>query len=128
MMLLDYPAPAAINGEGLRVEVEVGLGLAPDAVQVTARSGRVIVSVPDGSRKATVDAIVAAHTGALTADQQAQLVLTGEARTALQELRALRQLGRNSFIALPAADRDRMLYDALVNVTRILVYAQRDLG
>lgn len=37
----------------------------------------------------------------------------------IQNLRSFRQLGRNAFMALTAADRDRMLYDAIVSLTII---------
>jgi Mn-containing catalase len=42
-------------------------------------------------------------------------------REQLQVLRALRQLGRNAYMGLSAAERDRMMYDAMVAVTIILI-------
>lgn len=42
-------------------------------------------------------------------------------RPQLQDLRDLRQLGRNAFMALTAAERDRQLYDAQTNTTIILL-------
>jgi hypothetical protein len=47
-------------------------------------------------------------------------------RADLQLLRDLRQLGRNPFMALTAAERDRMTYDALVSVTRIFLAILRE--
>jgi hypothetical protein len=47
-------------------------------------------------------------------------------REQLQVLRALRQLGRNAFMALSAAERDRMMYDAMVAVTVILIGQYRE--
>lgn len=47
-------------------------------------------------------------------------------RPQMQALRDLRQLGRNAFMALTAADRDRMLYDALVAQTIIDLAILRD--
>lgn len=49
-----------------------------------------------------------------------------DVRAQVQVLRDLRQLGRNAFMALPAADRDRMLYDALVAQTIIDLALLRD--
>lgn len=47
-------------------------------------------------------------------------------RPLIQELRAHRQLGRNAFMALTAADRDRMTYDVQVAQTRILLALLRE--
>jgi hypothetical protein len=47
-------------------------------------------------------------------------------RPQMQTLRELRQLGRNAFMALTAADRDRMIYDALVAQTIIDLALLRD--
>lgn len=47
-------------------------------------------------------------------------------RAQMQILRDLRQLGRNPFMALTAADRDRRLYDATVAVTEIFLALLRD--
>jgi hypothetical protein len=47
-------------------------------------------------------------------------------RAQMQVLRDLRQLGRNAFMALTAADRDRMIYDALVTQTIIDLAILRD--
>lgn len=40
-------------------------------------------------------------------------------RPELQTLRALRQMGRSAFMALSAAERDRLIYDALTSQTII---------
>jgi hypothetical protein len=45
---------------------------------------------------------------------------------ALQALRDFRQLGRNAFMALTAAERDRLLYDAQTNTTIVLLALLRD--
>jgi hypothetical protein len=47
-------------------------------------------------------------------------------REQLQVLRALRQLGRNAYMGLTAAERDRMMYDAMVAVTVILIGQYRE--
>lgn len=47
-------------------------------------------------------------------------------RAQMQTLRALRQMGRNAFMALTAAERDRLTCDALVAVTQIFISMQRD--
>lgn len=49
-------------------------------------------------------------------------------RTQMQTLRALRQMGRNAFMALTAAERDRMLYDAFTATTTVLLSILRDDG
>lgn len=47
-------------------------------------------------------------------------------RPHLQTLRDLRQMGRNAFMALTAAERDRLLYDALVAQTIVDLAILRD--
>jgi hypothetical protein len=47
-------------------------------------------------------------------------------RTNLQTLRDLRQMGRAAFMALTAAERDRLIYDALVADTVIWLAVLRD--
>jgi hypothetical protein len=47
-------------------------------------------------------------------------------RPHIQTVRDLRQLGRNPFMALTAAERDRMLYDAQAATTTILLALLRD--
>ena len=47
-------------------------------------------------------------------------------RSQVQGLRDLRQMGRNAFMALSAAERDRLMYDALTDVTVVLLAILRD--
>lgn len=47
-------------------------------------------------------------------------------RPELQSLRGLRQMGRNAFMALTAAERDRLIYDALTSQTIIDLAILRD--
>lgn len=47
-------------------------------------------------------------------------------RAEMAPLRALKQMTRNEFMALSAAERDRMLYDALVATTTVLRLVFRD--
>lgn len=47
-------------------------------------------------------------------------------RPQVQSLRDLRQLGRNAFMALTAAERDRALYDAQTATTIILLAILRE--
>jgi hypothetical protein len=47
-------------------------------------------------------------------------------RAEMQTLRDLRQMGRNAFMALSAAERDRLTYDALVAQTIIDLAILRD--
>jgi hypothetical protein len=57
-------------------------------------------------------------------------LITPEERTRIQpdiqSLRDLRQLGRNAFMALTAAERDRLLYDAQTATTIVLLALLRD--
>jgi hypothetical protein len=45
---------------------------------------------------------------------------------AMQSLRDFRQLGRNAFMALTAAERDRLLSDAQTNTTIVLLALLRE--
>jgi hypothetical protein len=47
-------------------------------------------------------------------------------RPAIVILRDLRQMGRNAFMGLAAAERDRLMYDAQVATTMILLAILRD--
>lgn len=47
-------------------------------------------------------------------------------RTNLQAIRDLRQMGRAAFMALTAAERDRLMYDAQSATTTILLAILRD--
>jgi hypothetical protein len=47
-------------------------------------------------------------------------------RPHITTIRELRQLGRNAFMALTAAERDRLLYDAQTATTTILLALLRD--
>lgn len=49
-------------------------------------------------------------------------------RSEMQTLRDLRQMGRNAFMALTAAERDRLIYDALTAQTIIDLAILRDEG
>ena len=47
-------------------------------------------------------------------------------RPSVQTLRDLRQMGRNAFMALTAAERDRLMYDAFTATTQVLLSILRD--
>lgn len=47
-------------------------------------------------------------------------------RSQMQTLRALRQMGRNSFMALSQTERDRLIYDNLVAATQVFLSILRD--
>lgn len=49
-----------------------------------------------------------------------------DVRTQMQTLRSLRQMGRNAFMGLSAAERDRLMYDAMTCVTIALLAILRD--
>lgn len=63
---------------------------------------------------------VARTTRTLTAAEYAAV------RPHIQTLRNFRQLGRNAFSGLTAAERDRMLYDAQVATMAVLLTLLRD--
>ena len=47
-------------------------------------------------------------------------------RAQIQTLRDLRQMGRNAFMALSAAERDRLMYDAFTATTQVFLSILRD--
>jgi hypothetical protein len=71
---------------------------------------------------ATYDALVrgAASTRPMSPTQYSAV------RSQMQSLRDLRQIGRSAFMALTAAERDRMMYDAMTAVTVALIAILRD--
>lgn len=134
MQRLSYPIPAPLNGPNLSAEIEAAIGV---PVALSIEDGLLIVVVPDGTDEPTVAAVVAAHTGELTPEQviAAEIVATGfpftpdqyaAVRQQMQVLRDLRQMGRNAFMALSAAERDRAMYDAFTAVTIVLLALLRD--
>ena len=54
------------------------------------------------------------------------VALYNSIRPQMQVLRDLRQMGRNAFMALSAAERDRLIYDALTAQTIIDLAILRD--
>lgn len=58
-------------------------------------------------------------TGLSTTDYQA-------IRTQMQTLRAMRQLGRNAYVNLTEAERNRQTYDCLVAITEIFLKLTRE--
>lgn len=72
--------------------------------------------------QATLDSIA----GVARMEASLTPTLYSEVRSQMQTLRALRQLGRNAFMAQTAAERDRQTYDCLVAVTEILLRLTRD--
>jgi hypothetical protein len=52
--------------------------------------------------------------------------IAAELRAPVQTIRDLRQMGRNAFMALTAAERDRLLYDAQAATTTILLALLRE--
>lgn len=50
----------------------------------------------------------------------------GAIRTQMQTLRAMRQLGRNAYVNLTEAERNRQTHDCLVAITEIFLKLTRD--
>jgi hypothetical protein len=77
----------------------------------------------DAQEQTTYDSLLAlARSGMehLTPDEYATI------RPQLVIIRDLRQMGRNAFMALTAAERDRLLYDAQAATTTILLALLRE--
>jgi hypothetical protein len=75
----------------------------------------------------TVTGIVADVVGfALSQSTPATLAAYKAIRPDIQNIRDLRQMGRNAFMALSAAERDRLLYDAQAATTTILLALLRE--
>lgn len=99
--------------------------LRPPTSHRAVEGGFELTFEPDlsGAEAAILTDIVSAvrlRTVRLTAAEYAAI------RPHLQTLRDLRQLGRNAFLALTAAERDRMLYDAFTAQTIIDLALTRD--
>jgi hypothetical protein len=72
--------------------------------------------------QAAVDAVVRLSVGSV-------LITAAEYETIrphITTIRDLRQMGRNAFMALTAAERDRLMYDAQAATTTILLALLRD--
>lgn len=116
--------PSAIALDVLRLSQEQGLRSPTLDQGAPEAPSRTFVYEPDltAQEAATLDLLVAVA--------RAPVRLTPAEFTAIREqlqvLRALRQLGRNNFMALTAVERDRMLYDAMVAVTVILLSEHRE--
>lgn len=114
MLTLAVALDRTFSMPQLSDEIEAACGVRP--IDITYADGRVVLSFPDGPLdQQAVETAVLAHES--TAD-----------RTALQTLRDLRQMGRSSFMALSAAERDRLMYDAMTAVTVTLLAILRDEG
>jgi hypothetical protein len=125
MPQLSFPAPATLNGDALAAEIRAATGL--QRADVMLVDGRVEIGVSDdgAQREADIAAVVAAHTGQPTPEQQAVIIERTAADTALQSLRAFRQAGSAAFMAGTAAERDRAIYDRIVDITRVLADLRR---
>lgn len=99
----DLRVPDDVSDDGTTATLTWTPSLTPD--EQTA-----LATIADQSRSET----------GLSADGYAAI------RTQMQTLRALRQLGRNAFMGLSQAERDRTIYDALVAVTQVFIAMQRD--
>lgn len=85
---------------------------------------RSFVFTPDltAEESATLDAILHLAAGSQPMTPTAYAAV----RSDMQTLRDLRQLGRSAFMALTAAERDRLTYDAFTATTRVLLAILRD--
>jgi hypothetical protein len=76
--------------------------------------------VPSTAEDRALDAHIASTGLNMTRDQY------NAVRAQMQTLRDLRQMGRNAFMGLSAAERDRLIYDAMTSVTIVLLSILRD--
>jgi hypothetical protein len=74
----------------------------------------------------TVTGIVADIVGLTNGAKPMSLAAYKAIRPDIQNIRDLRQMGRNAFMALTAAERDRLLYDAQAATTTILLALLRE--
>jgi hypothetical protein len=72
--------------------------------------------------QATLDLIIKYVRSGMTVTYAGYLAI----RPHLTTIRDLRQMGRNAFMALTAAERDRLLYDAQAATTTILLAMLRE--
>lgn len=75
-MTLSFPLPQNIHGDNLLAEIQAA---GVNATRVVVMGENVVVRVPEGTDPAVVEAVVAAHTGALTPEQQAEKDADAEA-------------------------------------------------
>ena len=112
-----HTIPAAAVGDEFMAMLAASLRM-PRTPDAPAEDGtQTIVFDPDltAEEQTRFDMMVelAASTVSVTPDEWAAM------RPHIQTLRELRQLGRSGFMALTAAERDRLLYDALTAETQL---------
>jgi hypothetical protein len=97
---------------------------APTAVDALPRTPTTVTYTPDltPDEQATFDLVSQLAVGAaiITAAEYETI------RPHLTTIRDLRQMGRSAFMALTAAERDRLMYDAHAATTTILLALLRD--
>lgn len=119
--MIQYPDPEFIRLARERLRAPVESWVAP--VHNWDANGEFVFTFDpplDPTEQAQYDAIRKAVKVAMTPEVYALV------RSQMQSLRDLRQMGRAGFMALTAAERDRLTYDALTDVTRVLVALLRD--
>lgn len=99
-------------------------GIRQPAITGAEEGPRTFTWTPDltATEQTTVDSVVAAArsaTGLAPSDYAA-------VRTQMQTLRAIRQAGRNAYVNMAEADRNRVDYDAFVAVLEIMLKLFRD--
>jgi hypothetical protein len=99
-------------------------GLRPGRMEGDGSPDRTLVYDPDLSpaEQATFDLALSLA----KAHQQMTREAFAAIRPDVQVIRDLRQMGRNAFMALTAAERDRLLYDAQAATTTILLALLRE--
>jgi hypothetical protein len=100
---------------------------APESA-VTTESTVTLTFTPDltAGEVTTVTGIVADVVGLTNTAKPMSLAAYRAIRPDIQNIRDLRQMGRNAFMALTAAERDRLLYDAQAATTTILLALLRE--
>jgi hypothetical protein len=114
-----YPVDPSITE---RIASGVAAAGLPVGLILSDGSGVTLSFTPDLSPEqvTTLDLVVQA------ADAGLPTSIYDAVRPDVQTIRDLRQMGRNAFMALSAAERDRLLYDAQAATTTILLALLRE--
>jgi hypothetical protein len=114
-----YPVDSSITD---RIASGVAAAGLPVGLILSDAIGVSLTFTPDltPAQVATLDLVVQA------ADANLPTSVYDSVRPHVQTIRDLRQLGRNAFMALTAAERDRLLYDAQAATTTILLALLRE--
>lgn len=84
--MLNFKAPAKINGRELEKEIAAATGIPPGRVWVTQVGGDITVEGVETAQEASVRSVIAAHTGEPTPEQKQDADLRVQLAAVLNEL------------------------------------------